>query len=45
MNYTERQSLLLVVEDIERLILGDFQYSDKYVESKKDRRIAIKGEG
>lgn len=43
MNFTERESMLLIIEDMERLILGDFQYSEEYTDFKKSRRITIKG--
>jgi hypothetical protein len=43
MNYIERENILLIIEDLERLILGDFQYSEEYTNIKKSRRIFIKG--
>lgn len=43
MNFTERINILMGIEEFEKLILGDFQYSTEYLDVKKSRRLAVKG--
>jgi hypothetical protein len=45
MNFSERESVLFMVEELESMILGDFKYTEEYTTIKKNRRQAIKIEG